>query len=150
MQHTATKARHAGADNDREAQKMKMLRTWQAVVGTMALGLGANATALPVTFDLANGPDSSVSITSLSRWCLGSCGVTASLNPSIDSLSATLYAGQSWTFDFFSLNFYGTGIASGTLAASLGFDAPTGAPIADGNGNGSFLTVSFLFTDGSL
>lgn len=127
---------------------MNMFRTLQGIVATAALVLAANANAVPVTFDLANGPESSVSVTS-ELWCLGSCGVTASLNPGLDSLTRTLSAGQSWWFDFFTLNFYGTGIGSGTVDASLGFDAPAGAPNADGTGSGLFATAN-LRLDGTF
>jgi hypothetical protein len=129
---------------------MIISKTWQAIVGAVALGVAANASAVPVTFDLADGPQSSVAITSLDKNCLiGSCGASVSLNANLDSLSKTLSAGQSWAFDFFSINFYGLGTGSGTLAASLGFDAPTTAPNAVGSGNGSFLSA-FFFSAGSL
>lgn len=130
---------------------MKMLKTLQAIVVTAGLGLAANASAVPVTFDLADGPESSVSITSLSTICVfGGCGASVSLNPLLDSLNTTLSAGESWAFDFFSINFYGLGAGEGTLAASLGFDAPTGAPNANGSGESSFLSAGFLFTAGTL
>jgi hypothetical protein len=103
-----------------------------------------------VTFDLADGPQSSVAITSLSTSCLGSCGATVSLNPLLDSLSTTLNPGESWSFDFFSIKFYGLGTGSGTLAASLGFDAPTGAPNATGSASGWFINAGFLFAAGTL
>lgn len=132
-------------------QKMKMVKALQAFAAVAALGWGANASAVPVTFDLADGPQSSVAITSLSTSCLyGSCGASVALNPLLDSLSATLNPGESWSFDFFSINFYGVGTGHGTLAASLGFDAPTGAPNATGGAVGGFLNAGFLFTAGAL
>ncbi|MGH8186227.1 MAG: hypothetical protein ACREUC_06665, partial [Steroidobacteraceae bacterium] len=77
---------------------MKMLKALQAFTAVAALGLGAQASAVPVTFDLADGPQSSVAITSLSTSCLfGSCGASVSLNPLLDSLATTLNPGQSWT-----------------------------------------------------
>jgi hypothetical protein len=130
---------------------MKLAKTIQAVAGLAALGFGANASAVPVMFDLADGPESSVSITSMSTTCvLGGCGASVSLNPLLDSLSATLNPGESWSFDFFSIDLYGLGAGSGTLSASLGFDAPTGAPNAGGSASSSFLSAGFFFSAGTL
>ncbi len=130
---------------------MKIWKLLQAFAAVAALGLGAKASAVPVTFDLADGPQSSVAITSLSTSCvLGACGAQVSLNPLLDSLHTTLNPGQSWTFDFFSIRFYGIGTGHGTLSASLGFDAPTGAPNATGSAGGSFLNAGFLFAAGAL
>ena len=127
---------------------MRMLRTLQAVVGTAAFGLAASAMAVPVTFDLSGGPSSSVTITD--QGCLGFCGVSAQLNPGLDGLSNTLSAGQSWTFDLFSLSFYGLGLGDADVSASLGFDAPAGAPNADGNGSGWFATAFGVISGGAL
>lgn len=124
-----------------------MTKILQAVAATAALGFGANASALPVTFDLAGGPESSVAITSLDKDCW--CSVSVALNPMLDSLSATLSAGEDWTFNFFSIDFFGVGSAEGTLAASLGFDSPTGAPNADGHASGEMWSA-FIFSGGSL
>jgi hypothetical protein len=129
---------------------MNISKTWRAIVGAAALGVAANASAVPVAFDLADAPESSVAITSLSTACLGGCGASVALNPLLDSLSTTLSAGQSWSFDFFSINFHGIGVGSGTLAASLAFDAPTDAPNAVGSGVGAFLSAGFLFSAGAL
>lgn len=130
---------------------MKMSKALQALVGTVALAFTATVSAVPVTFDLAGGPESSVSITSLDSVCLLSdCGASVGLNPLLDSLSTTLDVGESWTFDFFSINFYGIGAGTGTLTAALGFDAPTGAPTAVGSGAGSYLSAGFLFSGGVL
>ena len=52
-----------------------------------------------------------------------------------------LDVGDSFNFDFFNLNFWGTGLGSGSITASLGFDAPTGSPNANGSGGGGFLTL---------
>lgn len=128
---------------------MRILRLIQSLAGVAALGFGASAYAVPVTFDLAGGPESSVSITSLEKACT-SCGVSVSLNPLLDSLSATLSAGQTWAFDFFSISFHGLGAGAGTVSASLGFDSPTGAPNADGSGLGAFVNAGFLFSGGGL
>lgn len=127
-----------------------MKKTRLAWFGVAALACSGVAAAVPVYFDLASAPESSVTISNLNKTCvLTSCGLTASLNPNLGSLTNTLSAGQSWSFDFFSLNFYGLGAGSGTIAASLGFDAPSDAPTANGAGGGSFLSA-FFFTAGNL
>lgn len=116
------------------------------------LCLAASAAATPVTFDLAGSPTSSASITSFQGdWLCNftGCGASVNLNPNLDSLNRTLSAGESWAFDFFTINFYGLGGGSGTIAASLGFDSPLGAPTAPGTGLGTFFT-SWILTGGSL
>lgn len=134
---------------------MKTVTKMVGLAAVAALGTATTASAVPVTFDLSGGPNSWVSITSLDTICVfGDCGATVALNPMLDSLSATLSAGESWAFDFFSISFYGLGAGEGNLAASLGFDAPTGAPNADGTGEGTFLSTGlstgFLFSAGNL
>jgi hypothetical protein len=126
---------------------MKLLRTLKVVVATAVLGLAANASATPVLFDLAGAPGSSVGITSFAGdgLCnLTGCGASVALNSNLDSLHATLDAGDSWSFDLFSISLHGLGGGTGTLAATLAFDAPTGAPNASGSGSGSFVTGFFL------
>lgn len=117
-----------------------------ALVATAGLGMFANASALPVTFDLAGAPNSYVN---LSYDCYGDCSVTATINSQLGNLTKSLSAGQSWTFDFFTLNFSGTGLGIGMIDAFLAFDAPVGAPGASGSGGGFFLT-GFLGTGGTL
>lgn len=122
----------------------------QAFVGVAALGLAGIATAEPVYFDLAGDDKSSVAVELTGKSCLlSSCGVEATLNQGLDGLKNSLSAGQSWSFNFFSLDFYGIGAGSGTIQASLGFDAPSDAPTATGSGGGSFLSA-FFFSAGNL
>ena len=132
----------------------KILKT---VLATAALGWALSANATPVTFDLAGGTGpgatSSVNVDfdGGGLLCaLTNCGISAILNPYLDDVSATLEVGQSLTFDFFDLKFYGLGGGSGTITASLGFDSPTGAPNANGTGSGGFLTVLGVLTGGNL
>jgi hypothetical protein len=131
---------------------MTMTKTIRAVIGAAALAFAGVAGAVPVHFDLAS--TSSVNVTSFSEtsYCgLSICdvGISAKVNPLIGSLNTTLSAGQTWALDFFTLNLSGFGTGSGTLQASLAFDAPTGAPIASGSAAGSFLTA-FVLSGGSL
>lgn len=117
-----------------------MKRLFGAIVATAGLGMFSSAGAVPVTFDLAGAPSSYANV---DYGCLGFCGVTSQVNSQLGNLASTLSAGQSWTFDFFTLNFYGVGLGGGTIDAFLAFDAPVGAPGASGNGFGIFATGSF-------
>lgn len=119
------------------------MRTFYGLLAVVALAAGNVAHAIPVTFDLSG--DSYVSVNS---QCLG-CSVSATLNPSLGSLSNTLSAGQTWSFDFFTLQFSGVGIGSGSIFASLAFDSPLFASDAVGAGVGSFGTL-FGITAGKL
>jgi hypothetical protein len=129
-----------------------MRALFKAIVATAALlaaPLYANAT--PVTFDLAGGPKSFVQVTDFNPGfiCIF-CGIDTDLNPSLGSLTRSLDVGQSWTFDFFEISFFGIGGGTGTISAALGFDAPTGAPTVGGLGNGGFATFLGFITGGSL
>jgi hypothetical protein len=124
---------------------LKNLAQKLAIAG-LAVGAFTQAHAVPVTFDLS-GSTSSVSVES---DCWGRCGVNATLNPLLGSVADTLDVGQSFDFDFFNLNFWGTGIGSGSISASLGFDQPTGSPNADGTGSGGFLTLFGRLSGGYL
>lgn len=127
------------------------LKNLVLIVG--ALGGSLTASATPVTFDLDGAPTSAVAVDfhSGGLFCkLTDCGITAKLNPYLDDLSKPLDVGQSWDFDFFNLSFVGLGGGTGTISASLGFDAPTGAAVATGTGTGGFLTFLGLITGGNL
>lgn len=128
-----------------------MIRTLLAAGALACLSLSAQA--VPVTFDLAGSPVSSVDVVdfqgnSLCNWT--GCGVFATLNPSLDSLNRTLEIGDSWSFDFFTLGFDGLGGGTGTISATLGFDLPTGAPVARGTGTGGFGTFFGILSGGAL
>ena len=120
------------------------------IAGVLALGIAGTAAAVPVTFEL-DAQTSSVSLTSFQGDFLchaTNCQPTFSLNPQLESLSRTLTAGQTWAFDLFSIDFHGVGGGSGSLSASLGFDAPSTAKVATGSGVGGFF--NFIVTSGNL
>lgn len=128
--------------------KMRLLKT---MLATTLLAGSLSANAIPVTFDLAGAPTSSVDVDfQPGRVCVG-CGISATLNPLLGSLNRTLDVNESWEFDFFDLGFYGLiGGGEGTIQASLGFDSPLGAPNADGSGEGGFFTLFGAITGGNL
>ena len=106
-------------------------------------GFAVQAKASPVLFDLAS--DSTVLLTSFN----GSGGApTLIVNPNLGSQSALLTAGQTWTIDLFSIAFPVFGQASGTIAAFLDFDSPTGAPDINNSATGNLW--SFFLNVGDL
>jgi hypothetical protein len=123
----------------------------KAIVATAALAAPLYANAVPVTFDLAGAPKSYVQVTDFNPGLICFfCGIDVDLNSGLGSLSRSLDVGQSWTFDFFQISFFGIGSGTGTISAALGFDAPTGAPTAGGTGNGGFATFLGFITGGNL
>lgn len=135
----------------------KMRALFKAMVATAAVAAPLYANAIPVTFDLAGGSKSAVEVTNFSpsgglgglACLLSGCGVDASLVSNLGSQQRALNVDESWTFDFFNLDFHGVGSGSGQITASLGFDLPSGAPNAGGDGFGSLFTLGFI-TLGSL
>jgi hypothetical protein len=123
----------------------------KAIVATVALAAPFYANAVPVEFDLAGGPKSYVKVTDFDPGfiCLF-CGIDVDLNSGLGNLHSSLDVGQSWTFDFFEISFFGIGGGTGTISAALGFDAPTGAPTVGGTGNGGFATFLGFITGGNL
>lgn len=129
-----------------------MKRLVRNLIGLGVLAWTFTASATPVTFDL-DGSSSSVEVVNFNSGLicgLVGCGIDVELNSQLDSLSATLNPGDSWSFAFFDLSFWGLGGGTGTIAATLGFDTPLGAPVASGSGSGSFGTLFGALTGGSL
>ena len=120
---------------------------FKAIVATAVLAAPLAANAIPVTFDLAGAPKSSVKLTDFNGFCL--CGIDLTLNPLLGSAGGTLNVGESFSFDFFSIDIWGIGGGTGKIAATLGFDSPATAPNAGGTGVGSFLVFGD-FVAGSL
>lgn len=119
------------------------------IAGAIALGLSVNAAAVPVTFDLAADSTASIQLNSTDFLCsLTGCGASVTVNPNLGGESREMSAGETWAFNFFTIDFYGLGGGSGTVSASLGFDEPTGAVDASSNAKGSFF--NFIFTAGNL
>ncbi len=115
-----------------------------AMIFLMTLGM-TSANAMSVTFDLAGSPASSVAVTSFSPGfiCWG-CGINVALDSGLDSQQNSLSVGDSWTVPFFDITFSGAGAIDGTIAATLGFDSPAGAPGSTGSGDGIFAMGSLF------
>jgi hypothetical protein len=130
-----------------------MRAMFRAIVATAVLACPLYASAVPVTFDLAGAPVSSVQVVDFDGGFLcnlSGCGIDTTLNSALGSLNRSLNVGESWIFDFFDIDFYGLGGGTGTIQASLGFDSPSGRPTAGGTGTGGFATFFGLITGGSL
>lgn len=123
-----------------------MKNLFRGIAGVLALTVSGYASAVPVTFDL-DGLTSSVSLNTYSS-AFGAAPVLT-LNSDLETMSEELNAGETWTFDFFTIDLPRLGAGDGTVSASLGFDAPSGAGLATGNGGGSFLSA-FIFSAGTL
>ena len=129
---------------------MKNMFVKSAVLAVASIGLLAGTSwATMVDFDVADGPDSSVTITNQSGY--GS--VSAALVGGIDSTVFSLDTGDYYTFDFFTItvsnDFLSNGVA--TVEATLAFDNPQIA--ADGSGDGSYWSwngVWFTISGGTL
>jgi len=96
----------------------------KTIVATVALAAPFYANAVPVEFDLAGGPKSYVKVTDFDPGfiCLF-CGIDVDLNSGLGNLHSSLDVGQSWTFDFFEISFFGIGggTGNGGFATFLGF-----------------------------
>lgn len=110
----------------------------------------APAQATPVlSFDVAGSPESSATATITQSACLG-CWIGAQLDADLDDQTFDLAAGDSETFDFFTLTVGGLiGKATVNVAATLAFDRPAGEA-AGGNGDGFFVTFFGLLNGGAL
>jgi len=127
---------------------MKNVLLKSAVLAVAGIGmLATSALATPVDFDVAGGPDSSVSITNTS----GFGSVSAALVSGLDSTIFTLDTGEYNTFDFFTITvsnqfLYSQGQA--TVEATLAFDDPS--IISSGEGDGSYWSLLGIVSGGTL
>ncbi len=126
---------------------MKNMWLKSAVLAIAGVGLLAgSALALPVHFDVADGPDSSVAVTNTA----GFGTVSAALVTGLDSEIFDLNTGDYQTFDFFTVtvdnNFLSGGTA--TVEANLAFDDPD--ITADGSGSGNYWSFWGIISGGTL
>lgn len=110
--------------------------------------------AAPVYFDLAGAPSSSVAVSSFNSGgflcSFTNCGIDVLLDSNLNNQQNTLAVGDSWTIPFFDLSFHGLGGGTGTIAATLGFDDPTGTPGSSAVGGGGFFTFFGIVSGGNL
>ncbi len=114
-----------------------------ALVFTMA----GSASAVPIVFDVADGPDSSVTLSNVST--LGWTSISADLVTDLDDQIFSLDDGESYTFDFFLLTVTGLGLGTADLQATLAFDSPPGYQVT-GSGSGGWFTIFGIISGGCL
>lgn len=96
----------------------------------------ASASTIDFTVDI---PGSSVSIDSQSCGIFGTCSVAADLATPISPLSFSLAEGETQEIEFIELTFFGTGVGSADISATLAFSAP---PISSSDtGSGSYIVI---------
>lgn len=105
-----------------------------SLLGAALLCLCAAGTthAIPIQFDIAASPESSVTVSEYEGKNLKSWGLV----PGLGDLKNTLADSQSWTFDFFRLTSWGTGEAD--IEATLSFDLPPDVSVT-GSGEAEYV-----------
>ena len=115
-----------------------------ALFGAMA-GI---ANAIPIEFDIAGAPSSSVTLSDENGW--GWADASVDLVDDLDNVIFSLGDGQSHTFDFFDITIYGVfGEVSADVLATLAFDAPPDNSVI-GSGHGWGLTLMGFLSAGGL
>lgn len=117
-------------------------KTFCGLIGALALGLCAQATATPVIFTL-EADNSSVQLLNFD----GLNAPSISLSSGLDGKTTQLSTGQTWSFDFLTINLPVIGGGAGTLSAALGFTSPFDG-FASGVASGAY--ASFFIGAGSL
>lgn len=123
------------------------MRNWKIIgLGAMlASGMVGVANATPVSFDLAGGPETSVTVSDSAPLAT----LTGTLASDLDSQVFTLNDGETRTVDFFTLTARGLALgASYNVAATLAFDLPD--IDAAGAGDGNFFTIFGVLSGGTL
>jgi len=116
-------------------------------VAALTLACAATLAHAGILFEI-DGATSSVS-TSVATDCLINCGVNVALVDNIDGQSKVLNGiGDTFTFDFFNISFYGVGGGDGSIDAQVGLASPGGGTAA--TGTGGFFTVFGIVNKGFL
>jgi len=127
--------------------RMKKLRVF-LFASALVFTLVATAGAIPIDFNLAGEPYSSVELDNISTT--GCTGISAILSENLEDVEFSLDYGESYTFDFFDIivdGFFGWGTAN--IEATLAFDQPAGSEIT-GTGNGNWFTIFGVISGGCL
>ncbi len=126
---------------------MKKLRVF-LFASALVFTLVATAGAIPINFDVAGAPNSSVALSNISTY--GWTGIEATLSDNLDSEVFSLDYGESHTFDFFDITVGGLlGRGTADIEATLAFEQPAGSEIT-GTGNGNWFTFCGIISGGSL
>ena len=114
-----------------------------ALIFTMA----GSATAIPIDFDVAGAPVSSVTLSNVSTW--GWTSISADIVTGLDGELFLLDDGESYTFDFFTIEVGGLGLGTADIVATLAFDEPAGYE-GTGTGTGRWFTLFSIISGGCL
>ncbi len=126
---------------------MKKVLVFLSVV-LLVFGALGSAGAMPISFDVAGSPDSSVTLSNVSTS--GSTSVTASLVDDLDDVVFSLDDGEQYTFDFIKIEVGGLfGGGSADISATLAFDLPPDS-VANGSGSGVWGTALGVISGGYL
>ncbi|MBU1710956.1 MAG: VPLPA-CTERM sorting domain-containing protein [Proteobacteria bacterium] len=121
-------------------------------IGTCALLFSSLASATPVTFDVADDPDSSFSFSNLFVVSDPKDPLTlnAALASTLDAEIFTLNDGESRVIDFFWITLGGTGFVSADVEATLAFDSPLVTADTTAEASAAAVAFSGSFTAGAI
>jgi hypothetical protein len=114
---------------------------------TLILAAVGSASAIPIKFDIAGSPDSSVTLSNESTF--GWTSISADIVSGLDDEIFFLGDGESYTFDFFEITVNGLGLGEAEVEATLAFDEPYGFGVT-GNGSGGWFTFCGFISGGYL
>ena len=132
-------------------KKLLVLLCAMMLVFTVA----GSASAIPINFNIAgdsssdDDPYSSVTLSNTSTWPSGWTSISADIVSGLDGVSFSLGDGESYTFDFFTIEVEGLGFGTADIAATLAFEDPSGYEVT-GSGSGGWFTIYGLYSWGYL
>ena len=109
--------------------------------------MAESASAIPIEFDAAGVPNSSVTLSNEST--LGWTSISADIVTGLDNEIFSLNDGESYTFDFFTIEVEGLGLGTADVEATLAFDEPAGFAVT-GSGSGGWFTIFGIISGGYL
>jgi hypothetical protein len=113
----------------------------------LIFGMAGMAGAIPIDFDIAGEPDSSVTLSNVST--LGWTSIDADLVVGLDDEIFSLEDDESYMFSFFTLTVGGLGRGTADIEATLAFDLPSGFEVS-GYGSGGWWTIFGILSGGCL
>ena len=111
----------------------------------LVFAVAGSANAIPIGFDVAS--SSSVTLDNISTF--GWTSILADTVTGLGTKNFSLGDGESYTFDFFTIEVGGLGLGTADIEATLAFDEPIGSQVT-GSGSGKWFTFSGFFSGGYL
>ena len=130
-------------------KKLLVLLCAMMLVFTVA----GSASAIPINFNIAgdsnsgDDPYSSVTLDNISTY--GWTSISADIVAGLDNVSFYLDDGESYTFDFFTIEVGGFGLGTADVEATLAFEEPSGYEVT-GTGTGGWFTIFGVISGGYL